>query len=156
MMLDPILSAFPNAKVGGTAVANAGGNYLPKFIEQCQKENIRLDFISWHLYSDDPDAHARLITRYRQLLEPFGDKQPEMLITEWSKNFDPISLEELAFEPRRAAIVAASILAMTDAGPAWSFYYHLHDQHVRLDEFKPFFADPNIMYHHWNEIPHRF
>jgi hypothetical protein len=25
-----------------------------------------------------------------------------------------------------------------------------------VDEFKPFFREPNIMYHHWNEAPHRF
>src|SRR5205823_8781087 len=73
-----------------------------------------------------------------------------------SKNFDPISVQELAMDPRRAAIIASSIIAMTDAGLDWSFYYHLADQHARIDEFKPFFANPDIMYHHWNELPHRF
>ena len=156
MTIDPILKTFPDAKVGGTAVANAGGNYLPKFIEQCLSEKLRLDFISWHLYSDNPDSHAGLVNKYKKLLEPFGQKRPEMLVTEWSKNFDPISVQELAIDPRRAAIIASSIIAMTDAGLDWSFYYHLADQHARIDEFKPFFANPDIMYHHWNEVPHRF
>jgi xylan 1,4-beta-xylosidase len=156
LTIDPILKTFPDAKVGGTAVANAGGNYLPQFIDHCLKEKLRLDFISWHLYSDNPDAHGGLVTKYKKLLEPFGQKRPEMLVTEWSKNFDPISVQELAMDPRRAAIVASSIIAMTDAGLDWSFYYHLADQHARIDEFKPFFANPDIMYHHWNEVPHRF
>ncbi|HEV8606942.1 MAG TPA: glycosyl hydrolase [Tepidisphaeraceae bacterium] len=156
LTIDPILKTFPNAKIGGPAVANASGQYLPKFIDLCLKEKLRLDFISWHLYSDDPDAHARLVTKYKKLLDPFGQKRPETLVTEWSKNFDPISVQELAFDPRRAAIITSSIIAMTDAGLDWSFYYHLADQHVRLDEFKPFFKNPDIMYHHWNEIPHRF
>ncbi len=156
MTIDPILKTFPDAKVGGTAVANAGGNYLPQFIDHCLKEKLRLDFISWHLYSDNPDSHAGLVTKYKKLLEPFGPKRPEMLVTEWSKNFDPISVQELAMDPRRAAIIASSIIAMTDAGLNWSFYYHLADQHARIAEFKPFFANPDIMYHHWNEVPHRF
>jgi len=156
MTIKPILKTFPDAKIGGTAVANAGGQYLPQFIDHCLKEKLRVDFISWHLYSDDPDAHARLVTKYKKLLEPFGQKRPEMLVTEWSKNFDPISVQELAMDPRRAAIIASSIIAMADAGLDWSFYYHLADQHVRLYEFRPFFANPDIMYHHWNEVPHRF
>src|SRR3954468_22957957 len=156
MTIEPILKVFPQAKVGGTAVANAGGNYLPQFIEHCLKEKLRVDFISWHLYSDNPDSHAGLVNKYKKLLEPFGEKRPEMLVTEWSKNFDPISLQELAMDPRRAAIIASSIISMTDARLDWSFYYHLADQHARIDEFKPFFANPDIMYHHWNEVPHRF
>ena len=45
---------------------------------------------------------------------------------------------------------------MTEAGVDWSFYYHLWDQTAYSDEFRPFFENPNIMYHHWNEVPHRF
>ena len=28
--------------------------------------------------------------------------------------------------------------------------------HLVRQGFQPFFRDPNIMYHHWNEVPHRF
>jgi len=156
MTIEPILSTFPQAKVGGTAVANAGGDYLPNFIDICRKRNLRLDFISWHLYSDSAEQHAQLVGKYRRLLEPFGEKRPEMLITEWSKSFDPVSVEEMAFEPRRAAITASCILAMNDARVDWSFYYHLWDQVGYLKQFEPFFQNPQIMYRHWNEVPHRF
>jgi hypothetical protein len=47
-------------------------------------------------------------------------------------------------------------MAMTDAGDAISFYYHVWDQTTLVDAFRPFFRDPRIMYHHWNEVPHRF
>jgi xylan 1,4-beta-xylosidase len=156
MTIEPILATFRGARVGGPAVANAGGDLLPKFIERCRADHLRLDFISWHLYSDDPDRHAALVEKYRKLLEPFGDTRPEMLVTEWNKGFDPVSVEEMAFDPRRAAAAAACMLAMTDARVDWSFYYHAWDQTCYLDEFRPFFRDPNIMYHHWNEVPHRF
>src|SRR5438552_9598419 len=79
-----------------------------------------------------------------------------MLVTEWSKGFEQMSVEEAAFHPRRAAAIAASILAMTDAGVDWSFYYHLWDQTWRAEDFRPFFKKLELMSFHWNEMPHRF
>jgi hypothetical protein len=156
MTVQPIVATFPNGKVGGCAVAHAGGDYLPEFIRLCRERNVRLDFVSWHLYSDNPQTHAKLVEKYAKLLDDFPGRRPEMLVTEWSKGFEPVSVEEQASDPRRAAITAATIIAMTDAGVDWSFYYHLHDQTAYWDDFAPFFRDPNIMYHHWNEVPHRF
>jgi sugar lactone lactonase YvrE len=156
LTIEPIRATFPEAKVGGTGVAGAGSDYLPKFIDQCRREQIRLDFVSWHLYSDDSASHANLVNKYRKLLDAFGDNRPEMMVTEWSKSFDKVSVEEMAFDPRRAAIVASCLLAYIDAKVDWTFYYHAWDQVCRLDEFKPFFQNPDIMYHHWNEVPHRF
>jgi hypothetical protein len=157
LTIDPILSTFPQAKVGGPAVANADGPLLPGFIDRCAADQTRLDFVSWHLYADDPDRHAGLVAKYCKLLdEKFPGRRPEMLVTEWNKGFEKVSTEERAFAPRRAAAAAATILALTDAGVDWSFYYHLWDQTCYLADFRPFFADPNIMVHHWNEVPHRF
>lgn len=136
-------------------VANAGGRYLPGFIRLCREQKLRLDFVSCHLY-DDPRAHAVLAENYVNLVAEYPGERAEMLVTEWSKAFDPVSVEEQSFEPRRAAMTAAAIIAMTDAGVDWPFYYHLHDQTAYWDDFKPLFRDPNIMYHHWNEVPHRF
>jgi len=129
---------------------------LPKFIAQCLEEKLRLDFVSWHLYSDSPSSHAGLVTKFRKLLEPFGDKRPEMLVTEWSKNFDRVAVEDMAFDPRRAAVVAACLIAYVDSGVDWTFYYHAWDQVAYFKDFRPIFRRPEIMYHHWNEAPHRF
>ena len=157
MTIEPILSTFPRAKVGGPAVAKGDGELLPAFLDLCAMDRTRLDFISWHLYADDPRRHARLVEKYRKLLEEkFPDRRPEMLVTEWNKGFDRVSVEELAFEPRRAAAAAAAMLAMTEAGVDWSFYYHVWDQVCYREQFEPFFRDPQIMYRHWNEVPHRF
>lgn len=156
LTIEPIVQTFPAAKVGGCAVAGADSDYLPRFIEICRRGEIRLDFISWHLYSDDPAHHARLVTRYRSLLEGFGAHRPELMVTEWSKGFEPVSIEESAFAPRRAAAIAACLIAMVDAGVDWTFYYHLWDQVCDVGAFAPFFEKPEIMYHHWNEMPHRF
>jgi hypothetical protein len=156
MTVPAILSAYPGAKVGGTAVANSSSDYLPRFIKQCLEEKIRLDFVSWHLYSDSPSSHVRLVEKYRKLLEGFGERRPEMLVTEWSKNFDRVSVEEMAFDPRRAAVIAACLIGYVDSKVDWTFYYHAWDQVAYFKDFRPMFSKPVIMYHHWNEAPHRF
>ncbi len=67
-------------------------------------------------------------------------------------------MEELAFDPQRAAVVAATILAWLDAGLDWSFYYHVWDQVCYPEDFQPFFSAKGVanMVRHWNEVPHRF
>jgi xylan 1,4-beta-xylosidase len=158
MTIQPILATFPEAKVGGPAVANPAGHLPTGFIDRCVADKTRLDFVSWHVYADDPAVHAMHVARYRTLLAqkfPEG-RRPEMMVTEWSKGFEPVSVEEAAFHPRRAAATAASIVAMTEAGVDWSFYYHLWDQTWRVEDFKPFYKRLELMSFHWNQMPHRF
>jgi hypothetical protein len=157
MTAAPIRATFPQAKVGGPAVANGDGDLLPGFLDVCAKDGTRLDFVSWHLYADDPRRHARLADKCRALVAAkFPARRPELLVTEWNKGFERVSVEEQAFAPRRAAAAAAALLAMTDARVDGSFYYHLWDQVCSVEEFRPFFRDPGLMYRHWNEVPHRF
>jgi xylan 1,4-beta-xylosidase len=158
MTLPPILEAFPAAKVGGPAACWVENEPLPGFVERCHRSGTRLDFVSWHLYHDDPARHAAGVEKARALLAGFPAPRPELLVTEWNKGFDRISVEELAFDPRRAANVAASILAMREAGLDASFYYHIWDQVCFPHDFEPFFSEPGIegMIRHWNEVPHRF
>ncbi len=104
----------------------------------------------------DPEKHKNLIARAKRYLNKFGEKRPEMLVTEWNKMFDEVSLQELSQMSRRAAAVAAIITAMMEAEVDWSFYYHIWDQTFYPEEFKSFYNDLTIMIKHWNEIPHRF
>jgi xylan 1,4-beta-xylosidase len=154
--IEPILKAFPTAKVGGPAIANFNDKLLFEFIDECHRTQTRLDFISWHLYNDDPENHKSNVVRAKQRLAKFGEEHPEMLVTEWNKMFDKVSYEDLAHHPRRAAATAASILAMAEAGLDWSFYYHVWDQAFYPKEFESFYKELSIMIEHWNEVPHRF
>ena len=156
--VDAILRANPEAKVGGPAATFAGSEPLPGLIEECKRTGVQLDFVSWHRYDDDPKSHAAGVEQVKKRLLGFPGHRPGTMVTEWSKSFDPVSIEELAFHPSRAAIVATTILAFMDSGLDWSFYYHLWDQYVRASDFKPFMSDAGVrnMVHHWNEVPHRF
>ncbi|WP_308639574.1 GH39 family glycosyl hydrolase [Paenibacillus silvisoli] len=154
--IEPIRKAFPSAKIGGPAIANFKDKLLFDFIDECHRTQTQLDFISWHLYDDDPERHKSNVISAKRHLAQFGDNQPEMLVTEWSKSFDRVSYEELAHQPRRAAATAASIMAMMEAGLDWSFYYHVWDQSFNPKEFEAFYKELPIMIEHWNEGPHRF
>jgi xylan 1,4-beta-xylosidase len=158
MTIEAVLAAFPSGKVGGPASCWIDNQPLPGLIEACRDTGTRLDFISWHLYHDDPQRHALGVEKAKQYLRGLRGPRPEMLVTEWNKSFEPVSCEELAFAPRRAANVAASLLAMLEAGLDWSFYYHIWDQVFHPDPFRPFFSEAGIhmMETHWNEQPHRF
>jgi hypothetical protein len=158
MTIPPILEAFPDAKVGGPAACWIENEPLPGFVERCRATGTPLHFISWHLYSNDPARHASGVEKARAMLADHPGPPPEMMVTEWSKGFEPVSVEELAFASRRAAITAASILGMMEAGLDWSFYYHIWDQACDPSDFSPFFSPPGVegMLRHWNEVPHRF
>lgn len=156
MTIKPILEVFPEAKVGGPAIAFCDHGLMRGFIELCARKGVRLDFLSWHMYHNDLSKFKELTEMVNRYLENYPYKKPELMVTELNKYFDPVYIEELAFESRRAAITAAIFLAQIDAGLDWTFYYHLWDKCCYPEDFEKFFSDVHIMVRHWNEIPHRF
>ncbi len=156
MTIAPILEAFPEARVGGPGAADVNAPLMEGFIRLCARYGTQLDFVSHHLYSDSPRQHAAGVERARSMLKEAG-MQAETMVTEFSPGFEKTSTEDQAYEPRRAACVAASVLKMMEAGLDYSFHYHIWDQVCRPDDFEPFFERPEaIMVRHWNEVPHRF
>lgn len=154
---EAILSVCPQAKVGGPVLANPNDAMMIELIKYCRTNDYRLDFVSWHFYNRDPQRHKSFVDKFKAMLEESGIQPlPETLVTEWSTSFEPVSIEELAYAPERAAMIAAGIMAMMEAGLDYSFYYHVWDQVNYIDEFDKFFEDTYIMTKHWNEIPHRF
>ncbi len=156
MTIRPVLEAFPEAKVGGPAIASMRDPLLAGFVDYCRRTGERLDFISWHLYHSDPGAHAGLVRLGHELLKDYPGRRPEMAVTEWNRAL-PGCVEDQAFEAKRAASTAATIIEMIDAGLDWSFYYHVWDQTCYHDDFAPIFSKPGLagMMRHWNEVPHR-
>ena len=75
-------------KFGGPATTGYYKNWIVGLLELSEKENLRLDFVSWHRYSlriedfsDDVDGLNRLSKKYPELA------LKEKLLTEWG--FDP-------------------------------------------------------------------
>jgi hypothetical protein len=151
-----VLRAFPGAKVGGPALAYAASPLMEGLIKHCKEDGVQLDFVSWHKYSDNPGQHSGDVVMVKELLEKYyPESLPEMMVTELGNDFPAMSIPENAYDLIRPASLAVSLLDCLDAGLDWSFYYHVWDQVFIAGQFRPFFADPDIMLEHWNKIPHR-
>lgn len=150
MTIEPILSAFPQAKVGGPALASVDSPLLEGLIQYCKETGTPLDFVSWHLYSDDPSQHARGIEKAKSLLEDFPGKKPEMLITEWNRN-----IADISGDFKDASIVCACLMAMQEAGVDWTFYYQIWDQVFFREQFESWFSPQGIqdMENFWGRLP---
>ena len=76
-------SRFPAIKVGGPAIAGkiAWGT---EFIEYMAKNNIPLDFYSWHRYAVDVKQITDLCTLWRKTLDDNGLFKTESILNEWN------------------------------------------------------------------------
>lgn len=91
-----IKNQFPELKVGGPALGASGsfvkGEFQPtefalNFLETCRKDNLPLDFFSWHCYSADPSELSARARAVRNLLDSKGFTRTENHLNEW--NFLP-------------------------------------------------------------------
>ena len=158
-MVAAIKRGNPQAKVGGTAVAYSSDSpQLPSLIAWCREGNAPLDFISWHFYSSNSEAHAALVRKYAALLTDWPGTRPLMTVTEWAASFpsETGAVVETADDAQRTASYFATACRYLDEGLDYSFFYHLYDCACYHDEFAPFFQDVEIMNKHWNKVPHRF
>jgi len=158
MTIEPILKVFPAAKVGGPSWAGLGDegySFFETFIGLCAKEKVKLDFISYNVYSDNPEKHIRGAERIKSIVDQF--KRPiEIYVTELNVDLGGVSIEERAYIPKRAAGLGAILYEFHKrAKTVGTFQYHIYDQFCDPNEFKPFFARHRYMANHWNDEPHR-
>lgn len=157
LTVEAILEVFPDAKVGGPGLANSHSEILPEFVRCCAESGTKLDFVSWHSYSDNYSSVREQIQKTRELLTGFyGEDRPRILVTEYGPAFERLSIPEQAFSGYRAVNVAGLLFTAEEEQLDESYYYHVWDQTFYDPEFSTFFKDPYIMQKHWNEIPHRF
>ncbi|MDR0474206.1 MAG: hypothetical protein LBH43_11110 [Treponema sp.] len=159
MTAQAIIKACPGVKVGGPAWAGTGevpAAFFGVFFDLVKKEKLRLDFISYNMYTDIPQEHVEAAKLFRQIADKY-DKNLELYTTEFNVRLDSeIAFEENAYAGARAASLAASILAMQEAQYVnGTFQYHIVDQHNSVNEFSPFYKITRYMAEHWNDFPHR-
>jgi len=67
--------------LGGPATGELYQNWMIDLYNFCQTRNLRLDFLSWHVYSQDPNRFSREVAA---LYSWFGNKSvPRLVISEW-------------------------------------------------------------------------
>jgi xylan 1,4-beta-xylosidase len=142
-----IKKEFPNVKVGGPALGASGsfvkGEFRPtefalKFLAMCRKENVPLNFFSWHCYTADPAELSTRSQAIRGLLDSKGFTETESHLNEWNylpgNAWGPISRSGTASARQRtyeamagapgAAFVAAALLELQDAPVNVCNFFH--------------------------------
>ena len=125
-LIEPVLAAFPEAKVGGPAMAYDRSPILKGFIDLCGQNNTQLDFVSWHRYDSNLENFRESVATVQAYLDGFPGNRPELMLNEWNYGFDfsdlrrstyhAASVEEMAMQSRRAAFSAANILSLLETG----------------------------------------
>jgi len=164
--IEPILEVLPNVKIGGPSAAAGCNNemgddgaiaFLERFTELCVTNNVPLHFTCWNAYSDNPRSHADKGKIIRDKVDKF-DPSIEIYMTELNVLIsNDYTLHEMAYDPKRAASLAATLLAFNEnKSLTGSFQYHIYDQWHDPNEFAPWYKITRFMSEHWNDIPHRF
>lgn len=95
---------FPRIKVGGPGFGHFGelkkDEFIPSkfflgFLNFCRKENLPLDFLSWHCYSNEPHEIVQRAQSVRKYLDQYGFAKTESHLNEWNylpdKDWNPMS-----------------------------------------------------------------
>jgi len=147
---DAILKADSNAKIGGPVLGLIQGsvpslglvdNHIgDSLIAFCARENVVLDFFSFHLYNSEPYTYAWYIQKTREKLAKYPQfKDVNIMITEWNNNISNHSLDP-AFQP---AFILDVTKIFHDEQILSSAYYQIRDVYIDKDEFNSFIS-PNI------------
>ncbi len=140
-------SGFPSLKIGGPAVGHSGkfvdgqfvpGEFVTNFLALCRRENLPLDFFSWHCYTADVGELAARAHAVRALLDRSGFAKTESHLNEWNylpgNTWSPLG-KSAAPEARArfygdmagapgAAFVAAALIELQDAPVDMANLFH--------------------------------
>ena len=94
------------------------------FLNYMQQNNVPLDFLSWHIYSNNPQDFANAAIFYRAELNARGYTATESHITEWNTQFRDPTLDDVQL---RTGAKASSLMTA-----AW---INLQNQNVAVSTF---------------------
>jgi len=146
-----ILRGDPDARVGGPALASPRSAILPALLNFCETNPAPLHFVSWHIYSSDPQAIRGTAQYVQGLVNQHPGLKPETILDEWN-----MDLMNPPLDPRfQPCFVCETIWQMKQAGLDYSCYYHIRDWYVNFDQFKPFMSEQGaaFMTRWWNRMP---
>ncbi len=126
--------AFPELAVGGAGFTQGsvflrhGRRMIHEFLTYVKKNGAPLDFLSWHLYDNDPQRWIEAATFYSQELEVSGFTETALHVTEWNTDthlLDDDSPEAAALRTgaKGAAILTAAWIALQKTGVAEATFY---------------------------------
>jgi len=79
---------MPNVKIGGYVAADVVSPwkqpYLNAFLDFVKKNELPLDFFSWHIYASKVEKVRHAAAHARRKLDEYGFADTEMTLTEWN------------------------------------------------------------------------
>jgi hypothetical protein len=146
-----LLRGDPEAQVGGPAVASADSFLVEGLIEHCAINNVPIHVLSWHLYSDSPEAHAANVAKQRARLAKYPQlKDVKLFVSEWNMDLMRPNLAP-GFQP---CFVLETVRRFAEAKLDMAAYYHIRDCFVDRTDFD--WMSPGgrrFMAHWWNTMP---
>ncbi|WP_269541055.1 GH39 family glycosyl hydrolase [Cerasicoccus fimbriatus] len=143
----------PGLKVGGPALAK-NKSFLKDFLAACREQEAPLDFMSWHLYTSNPNAVAESARDMREILDEQGFTETTTDLNEWhyfngdwkrlrsEPGYAKSLFEDLNGAPG-AAFIAATLMTLQDQ-PVDAAHYYTGDM-SRWGLFSPA-GTPNTTY----------
>ena len=133
-----IRRADPHAKVGGPALAGYQSPLGDALIASAGQGQVPLDFISWHLYSNDPREFWKTIDYMQAKLAKYPQlNQVETILDEWNMSLGNPVLNPY-FQP---AFILETTLGFYQKGLSRSSYYHIRDYFVDAANFSGFMSE---------------
>lgn len=78
---------FPNLKIGGPALAG-NEEWAADFLKEMKRNEVKIDFFSWHIYTDDPLKIIKKGERLKKLLVENGYESAESIVDEYNYTTD--------------------------------------------------------------------
>ncbi len=75
---------FPHLKIGGPALCGYNEQWVRGFLDRVKKDNLPLDFLSWHVYTYDAVWTGTLSRIFRNILDEYGLDNTESILNEWN------------------------------------------------------------------------
>ena len=130
VVITHLKTRFPNLKIGGPAMAGFLG-WKDFFIPSCAKDNVPLDFYSWHRYCADAREASRLGKEVRAWLDKHGYEKTESIFNEWNyvKGWRggewrySRQVESGAYNQKAAAYAAAMMVESQNSPIDMAMYY---------------------------------
>lgn len=74
---------FPELKIGGPALCGRF-DWADRFLEDMRKNDVPMDFFSWHIYGKIPEKIVKASVTARELMVKHGYGEAESILNEWN------------------------------------------------------------------------
>lgn len=149
---EAIRRADPAALIGGPALARYTSPIADSLIAAAGKGEVPLNFLSWHIYNNDPHTIAQTVAYMKAKLNHYESlSKTETILDEWNMSLGQPILDP-AFQP---AFILETTFGFEQQGLSRSAYYHIRDYIVDQRIMATFMSPRGAaaMEHWWDVMP---